>query len=169
MKKKIKTSQILSAYNVLNSAKLGSMADDDKVKAWKIACTLKPIATKFEEDSKDAADKLKPKDKDFAEKYQKAQEYERMVRIPNVDVDKLPMGPAEYAQFVNEVLIPYNNLVDAALKDFANKEVEVEFEPLSDEAFGKLMIGNDWTMGQSVALSDIVVGEDKPASKKGKK
>lgn len=168
MKKKIKTSQILSAYNVLNSAKMGSMSEDDKVKAWRIACTLKPIATKFEEDSKDAAEKLKPQGEDFTEKYQKAQEYERMVRTPNVDVDKLPMGVAEYSQFVNEVLIPYNKLVEKALEKFANKEVEVEFDPLSDEAFGKLIAANDWTMGQAVALSEIIVGEDiKP--KKGKK
>lgn len=156
MKKKIKTNEILAAYNILNAAKYASMGDDDKVKVWKIARILKPIATKFDEDSKDAAEKLKPKDKDFDEKYQKAQEYERMKRTPNADASKLPMGAAEYDQFINKVLVPYNKLVGKALEEFANKEVEVEFEPLSDEAFGKLMASNEWTMGQAVVLSEII-------------
>jgi hypothetical protein len=70
MTKKIKTSEILAAYNTLNSAKYGSMDDADKIKVWKITRVLKPIATKFDEDSKDAAEKMKPKDKDFDEKLQ---------------------------------------------------------------------------------------------------
>lgn len=156
MKKKIKTNEILAAYNILNAAKYASMGDDDKVKVWKIARTLKPIATKFEEDSKDAAEKMKPKDKDFAEKYQKAQEFERMKRTPNADASKLPMGAAEYDQFINDVLVPYNKLVGKALEEYANKEVEVEFEPLSDEAFGKLMASNEWSLGQTVVLSEII-------------
>ena len=60
MTKKVKTEQVLGAFNVLNTAKYAKMDDADKIKVWKIARALKPIATKFDEDSKDAAEKLKP-------------------------------------------------------------------------------------------------------------
>lgn len=166
MKKTIKTSEILAAYNILNSAKYGSMEDGDKIKVWKITRSLKPIATKFDEDSKDAAEKMKPKDKDFDEKLQKAQEYERIIRDPKADASKLPMGAAEYDAFI-EKFKKYNKLVEEAVKDFANKEVSVEIDAISDDTFGKLMSSNEWTMGQAVALSEIIVADEvKPVEKK---
>ena len=78
MKKNVKTSEILSVYQIISSAKYGKMSDEEKIKAWKIARKLKPVATKFEEDSKDAADKMKPSE-DFDQQLQKAQEYEPLL------------------------------------------------------------------------------------------
>ena len=167
MKKIIKTSEILAAYNVLNSAKYGSMEDADKIKVWKITRALKPIATKFDEDSKDAAEKMKPKYKDFDETLQKAQEYERVLRDPKADIKKLPMGAAQYDAFI-EKFKAYNKLVGKAVEDFANKEVTINIEPISDDAFGKLMASNDWTFGQTTALSEIICdnGETEEEPKK---
>ena len=76
MKKTVKTSEILSTFNVLSNAKYGKMEDSDKIKVWKICRKLKPIATKFDEDTKDAAEKMKPTE-DFDERLSKAQQYER--------------------------------------------------------------------------------------------
>ena len=174
MKKSIKTSEVLAAFNVLNSAKYGSMSDEDKIKVWKITRALKPIATKFDEDSKDAAEKMKPKyEGGFDETLQKAQEYERMIHDTKVDAKKLPMGAAEYDAFI-KVFKEYNKLVGKAVEQFADTKVKVEFEPLTEEAFGKLMASNtDWKMSQVMALSDIIC-EDAAAPadeepKKGKK
>lgn len=156
MKKTIKTSDILNAYNVLKLAKYGSMEDADKIKVWKIARALKPIATKFDDDSKDAAEKLKPEiDGGFDEVLGKAQEYERMVRDSKADMTKLPMGAAEYDAFITKFK-EYNKLVGKAVEEFANAENEIEFEPLSEDAFGKLIASNDWTVGQVEVLGDIV-------------
>jgi hypothetical protein len=173
MKKSIKTSEILTAFNVLNSAKYGSMSDDDKIKVWKITRALKPIATKFDEDSKDAAEKMKPKyEGGFDETLQKAQEYERMIRDTKVDAKKLPMGAAEYDAFIKEFKA-YNDLVGKAVEEFAKKEVTINIELLSDDAFGKLMASNDWTFGQTTALSEIICepaeAEEEEKPKKGKK
>ena len=152
----VKTSEILSAYNVLNGAKFGSMDDADKVKVWKIARALKPVATKFEEDNKDAAEKLKPEiEGGFDETLAKAQEYEALVR-ENGDMTKSPIGAAEYNAFVEEVK-KYNELVGKAIEEFANKEVSLSFEPLSEDAFGKLMTSNpDWKMAQVMLLDGII-------------
>jgi hypothetical protein len=150
----IKTEKVLGAYQVLNTAKYTKLDDGDKIKVWKIARAMKPIATKFDEDSKDAAEKMKPEGCD--EKLHDAQEYERVTKDVSADASNLKMGAAEYNAFIN-TLKGYNKLVTDAVKDFADKEVSVSFEPLSEDAFGKLMASNDWTMEQTVEIGMFIV------------
>lgn len=153
-KQTIKTEKVLNAYRVLSTAKYSKMDDSDKIKVWKIARTLKPVADKFEDDSKDAAEKMKPFE-DFDEKLSKAQDYERKMKDENLDASTLPMGAAEYSEFVGEFQ-KYNVLVNKAVREFAEKEVELEFDAISEEAFGKLMASNEWTMEQAMVLGDII-------------
>lgn len=154
MKKTIKTEKALAAFRVLNTSKYTKMTDEDKIKVWKIARALKPVAEKFDDDSKDAAEKFKPTE-DFAERLQKAQEFERM-RNAGEDMKGAPMGAAEYAEFIKEFQ-KYNKTVADAVKEFADKEVELEFDVLTEEAFGKLMASNEWDMSQVIAISEIVL------------
>jgi len=155
MKKKILTSKVLMAHQVLSTAKYGKLDDADKIKVWKIARKLAPVAEKFDADVKDASEKLKPTE-DFSERLMKAQEYEAMVRKPDCDAQKLPMGAAEYDVFIKE-LRKYNKLVDDAVREFGDKEVEIEFDSVSEDAFGKLMASNDWKMAQVVELGELIV------------
>lgn len=153
MKKTIKTSEVLSVYNVLNAAKYSKLDDADKIKVWKINRALKPTATKFDEDSKDAAEKMKPTE-DFQERLQKAQEYERLRQKhePTIDI----MTTADYDAFISEFK-KYNETVSNAVKEFADKEVEIEFEPITEDAFGKLLSSNEWTMEQATVVGEFIV------------
>lgn len=153
-KKTIKTDKVLQVWQVLGTAKYTKLDDADKIKVWKISRVLKPIAEKFDEETKDAAEKLKPT-KDFDQRLQDAQEYERVSKDASADASKLKMGAAEYGEFIKEVR-RYNQLVSDAVKDFAEKEVEVEFEPLSEDAFVKLMASNDWNYGQIMQIDLIM-------------
>ena len=47
-------------------------------------------------------------------------------------------------------------LMTAALKEFADEEVEVNIKPLTEEAFSKLMASNNWTLKQVDALEIII-------------
>lgn len=154
MKQTIKTEKVLAAFRVLSTAKYAKMSDEDKIKVWKIARKMKPVAERFEDDSKDAAEKMKPFE-DFDEKLSKAQDYERKMKDENLDASTLPMDAAEYSEFVGEFQ-KYNVLVNKAVMEFAEKEVELEFDALSEEAFGKLMASNEWTMDQVMMLGDII-------------
>ena len=156
MKTKITTEKVLNAYRIISGAKYTKMDDADKIKVWKIARALKPVADKFEDDSKDAADKMKPSE-DFADNLQKAQEFERITKEKDFDASKLPMGAAEYNEFIKKFQ-DYNRLVADAVKEFAEKEVEIEFEQLSEDSFGKLMASNEWTMEQTVEIGMLIVG-----------
>ena len=51
----LKTNDILNAFNVISNAKYTKLDDADKVKVWKIARALKPVADKFNDDRDDAA------------------------------------------------------------------------------------------------------------------
>ena len=155
MKKKEKTSAILGVYNVLSKAKYGKMDDADKIKLWKIARALKPTATQFEEDSKDAAEKLKPTE-DFSERLQNAQEFELAQKNNDVDASKLKMGAAEYYEFIKEFK-EYDKLVADAVKEFADKEVEVEFDSISEDAFAKLIASNEWTVEQTIEIGNFIL------------
>ena len=152
----MKTEDVLKAYQVISTAKYSKLDDADKIKVWKIARSLKPVAEKFREYSEDAQQKMKPND-DFDEQLMKAQEYEREIRKPDCDASKLPMGAAQYQEFVDEFKA-YQKLVNDTIKDFAEKEVEVSFDPISEDAFGKLMASNDWTLEQVATLGEIICG-----------
>ena len=151
----IKTEKVLAAHRVLSASKYQKLSDDDKIKVFKICVALKPIAKKFEEDSKDAAEKLKPCE-DHDQKLQQAQEYERVTRDPKGDASTLEMGAAEYNDFI-KLMQKYGKLVNEAMKEESEKEVEVEFEKISQEAFIKLMNSNDWTFTEAEAVGEIVM------------
>ena len=155
MKKvKLTTEKVLEAFNVVSTAKYGKLDDQDKVRVWKIARALKPTADKFADDRDDAAKKLLPTE-DFEERRAKAQQYQAMLGDKQADMTQAPMTPAEFWKFI-EASNSYNKLLADALGEFGKKEVEVEFEPLSEEAFGKLMASNDWTFDFALKLSEII-------------
>ena len=155
MKKvKIKTEKALEVFNILKGASYQKLTDEDKVKVWKAYRALHPVATKFDEDSKDAAEKLKPEG--FDEKLQNAQEYERVTKDPDADTSNLKMGAAEYGEFINGDWKNFNRLLSDAVKDFADAEVVIGLEPLSEDAFSKLMASNDWRMEQVRIVSEFI-------------
>jgi hypothetical protein len=154
-KKILKTENVLAAYRVLGGAKYAKLSDEDIIKVFKICIALKPIATKYDEDSKDAAEKLKPFD-DYDEKLAEAQEYDRVSRDKNADASQLKMGAAEFNEFI-KTMNHYQDLIDKALKDEMEKEVEVEFEPISEDALLKLMNSNDWTVAQAMVVGEVAM------------
>lgn len=148
------TEKVLAAFNVLSTAKYGKLDDADKIKVWKITRAMKPVADKFADDRDDAAKKLMPSE-DFEDRRIKAQKYQAMLGDKSADMGEAPMTPTEFWKFIEESN-GYNKLLADALNDFGSKEVEVEIETLSEDAFGKLMASNDWNMAQVVALDGIV-------------
>ena len=154
MKKiQIKNEEVLNAFNIINAANYKQLDDSDKIKLYKIARAMKPSARQFEDDSRDAAEKLKPEGIDA--KLEKAREYE--LKTKKGETDKLPMTAEEYQAFIQEEWLPFNSLVQKAVREFADKVVDLEFEPLSEEVFGKLMASNDWTIEKAMTIGALIV------------
>lgn len=148
--KTINTENALQAYNLLNVAKYNKMDDTDKITIFKITRALKPIATTFEDASKDAIEKMKFEG--FEDELAKAREYERKKKDGEED---LPISDDEYKAFIGK-LIEYDKLAKEAIKQLGEKEETIDVEPLSEDSFAKLMSSNDWTMEQAMIVGDIV-------------
>lgn len=153
MKKTIKTEKVLAVWHVLGSAKYTKMEDADKIKVWKISRALQPIATRHDEDRKDAFEKLKPEG--FNEKAERWNET-REKKIIGIS-DDLPMDDREFVEFTHRVINPYNQTVDKAIREFEEKKVTLTFDGLSEDAFGKLMASNEWTLEQAAEVSNLIV------------
>lgn len=149
----IRTEKILAAYNILAAAKYSKLEDADKLKLFKIARVLKPIAEQFDSDQKSLAEKFKPEGFDGKINAWNETREKTMLGIK----DGLPMTSEEFVDFNYKVIGPYNKSVKNASKEFAEKEVELEFEPISENAFLKLMNSNDWEFGKVAEISELIV------------
>lgn len=144
----MKSQEALAVYNILKGAKYTKMADADKMKAWKACRSLKSAATAFEDACKDAAQSLKP-DGDYDVQLRRAMQYEQ-------HRDQSDMTDEEYQAFI-ATFKEYNRLVGEAVKEYGDKEVEITFDPLTEEAFGALMASNDWNMQQVGVVEDYLL------------
>ena len=149
---KLKTIEIVKASKLLDEAKYQAMSDEDKVKLWKISRKLKPIADKYTEEKKDAELKLIPSE-NFHEEMHKGAAYEKFVQSKKEG--EPPISKEEYQQIMQKYL-DYQVLVNKALKELLNKEEEIEFEPFSEDAWGKLMSSNDWKIAELEPIAFLI-------------
>lgn len=152
MKKTLNTKTALDAWKVLSSAKYAKMSDDDKIALWKISKALKPVSTGYDEDHKGILQTLKPTE-DFDDKLMRWNET-RDKKGAGMK-DGLPMTDAEFVDFIYRFITPYNNSVEKAMKELESKKIELEYEPLSKDAFKALLNSNEWTMEQVTAIDFI--------------
>lgn len=167
--KKIKVSEIIAVSQILDSAKYTELEKADKSKLLRLTLAFKDVTDKFNEDTKTVAEKIKKSDfKDYDEHLLKVQEYERLQQTKG-DMSKAPIGAAEHDKFMNEEYIPFNELVNETMKPYAEKEISLDVELLSESAFDGLMSSNDWTIGQVKFLAGYIREEKKDKSKEEKK
>ena len=132
----MKTETILSLYTLLNTAKLTNLDDTDKINIIKFVRKIKPVYTQFEDAKNDALEKAKGEDHN---KYiQMLQQWQREGKETTLsEEDRIS---------VNTYFGNYEKLVTETLKDILEKEVEIEFDKLSEDGFTKLMASNDWNV-----------------------
>jgi hypothetical protein len=155
MSKKVKTKEVLVAWQVLGQAKYDKLDNDQKVRVFHIGQMLKPIATAFSDYSADAAEKMQPS-ADFQERLDKAKVYETMTANPKADMEQLPMGPAEYKEFMVKEYFPFDRLWKKAIKDEGDNEVDLKFDPISEEVLFALADANKWNVDQTTAVAAVV-------------
>ena len=140
---------------MLGAAKYDKLDSDQKVRVFHIGQQLKPIATAFSDYSADAMEKMQPS-ADFQERWDKAKVYETMTADPKADMEQLPMGPAEYKEFMVKEYFPFDRLWKKAIKDEGDKEVELKFDPISEEVLFALADANKWNVDQTTAVATVV-------------
>lgn len=151
MEKSLKTFEIMDAYRLLGNAKYHKLEDPDKIRVWKISRMLKPVAMQADEAQQDATRTMVPDS--FREQVIRAEEYKK-ARMAGIK-DKLPMTDREYLVYLAD-FNKYNALVAKAVEETFQKEVRLEFEPISEEAMGLLVACNDWPLSQVERLEWMI-------------
>lgn len=144
-----KVENIVSLYNVLKEAKLTKLADADKYTIIKILRKLRPTAEKFEEDKKEASERLKPEN--WEDIIAKAQQWQK-------DGNETTLTDEEKKE-INAVIIKYENSVRECIIEELNTEVEVDMPTISEAVFEKLMASNDWEAKTALLVADEIVTE----------
>lgn len=130
------TNDIVTAYRQINNAKLTKMEDAEKFALIKIVRQLKKVSTDFDDFLKDAQEKLKP------------DEFDKIVEKVQ---GKKELSPEEKAK-----LNKYNKDVAECLSEELEKEVELDFEPLSSESLGHFIASNDFSLNDILIIGDVV-------------
>ncbi len=141
MKKEVKTSDAVAAYDILNGLKLGKVDRESRFKVIRAARALKSISTAQKDFEKDAAERLKPEGWDELQKHLK--------------LGQRPQSDEERKAF--EVFVDYDSSVAECIRPQRDKSVEVELsEPLCDDELSSLTEENVLTVEQLMLLQDVI-------------
>lgn len=137
---KASVKQIVDAYNALGNAKSSTLDDAEKAKILKARKVMRPFVTEYEAFEKDC------------QEMHKYEGLEKDAELYNSVLNKSRQGKG------NEVteeeakawarVIEYDQKINKSLYEEGIKEVELEFEKLSEGSDVKLMSANDWTPKQ---------------------
>lgn len=134
--KTFKTIRIVDAYRKITPAKLTKMESAERSAILLAIRQLKKVATEYDDFLKDAQEKLKPDGFDAI--VGKIQKNEGLT--------------VEEASAFNK----YSKELDECMKPVADKEVELDFEPLSDAAMAHFIESNDFSVNDIFAIEDVI-------------
>lgn len=137
---KVSVKQIVDAYKLLDNTKSGTLDDPEKGKILKARKVMRPFVTEYEAFEKDCNEMHKYED------------LEKDVELYNSVLNKSRQGKGnevteEEANGWKRVM-EYDQKVRKSLHEEEIKEVEIEFDKLSEGSDVKLMSANDWTPKQ---------------------
>ena len=140
MEKTVTTENIVIAYNSLKGAKLTRLDTSEKFTAIKAMRVLKPVAASLQGFIEDAREKLRPEGFDIIER--KASAFDSL--------------SDEEKREVNAAINTYNADVARCISEEASKEHTLDFEPMTEETFGRLLDSNDLDMSTILVLQDVL-------------
>lgn len=130
--------KIAEAYAVLGKVKVTTLEDKEVMKVIKMRKAMRQTAEDYNAFLQDAQEKFKPEN--FDETIRKAEaEWKTMTE--------------QQRKEANQMVAEYNKKVADAVKPEAEKEVEIELEPLSDDSLSKLMKENSLTVAEAEIIA----------------
>lgn len=140
MKKTLKITAIAAVFNILRNASLTKMEETEKFAVVRAMRTLRPIASEFEAFVAEAREKLKP------------EYFEQLLEIERKGEDATP----DEREMHDKLGTEYVASVDRCIRPEAEKEVEVEIEPLTFEALCRLFATNDFKIDMMLMIEDVI-------------
>ena len=147
----MKTSDCIQAATSLRTAKVTKMEDKEKMTVIKAMRALDKVAKEYEELVKEVKEKLK--DERFEKMSRRGEEFNASHR----EGQALTTKEQQEVKELNAYFGNYNRRLDEVLKADYEREVTVEYERLTEDAFGRLVASNDFTVQDILNLETALV------------
>lgn len=145
----MKTIDAVKAYKALQSATLTGVDYPDNMKILKAMRAFRPIAENYDKDLEEGRKAFQ--DSSFEEMREKAMQHTKAVQSGSKD----GFLPAEEIAELNRYFGAYEMSCNALNRELDEKEVSVNTEPISEEAFGKFSASNNFKGEDLLLLSDV--------------
>lgn len=146
----MKTKEIAQSYLILKGAKLTKMDDEDKFKIIKAMREMRPIVDKYTTDEKEAIEKLE--DEEYKEMLEKADKHNNALKGD----EKSDILPPPELKKLQDYFTKTEELKNNCLRELQEEDHDLKFDKLSEEAFGKLIASNDFTVEQMLILEEVL-------------
>lgn len=137
---------IIEVYKALKEAKLTKMESKEKFAVIRIMRAVKPVAEEWDAFLSTVDEKLRGEGHE--EMVAKIQQWQK-------EGEQTTLTEEERRE-VNAYIMRYNKERSELLSSELAKEVEVKFEPLTEEAFERLIDSNDMTVEVLGLLSEAI-------------
>lgn len=142
----MKTSTVIEVYKALKEAKLTKMESKEKFAVIRIMRAVKPVAEEWDAFLSTVDEKLRGEGHE--EMVAKIQQWQK-------EGEQTTLTEEERRE-VNAYIMRYNREREELLHSELAKEVEVKFEPLTEEAFERFLDSNDMTVEVLGLLSEAI-------------
>ena len=147
----MKVSDCVKAFPILKEAKLTKMEDKEKLTVIKAVRAIGKVAKEYEELVTEMREKLK--DERFADMTRRAEQF----NASHQENQPLTAEEQQEVKELNDYFSDYNSRLGEVLKEEYEREVTVEYERLKEDAFGRLVASNDFTVQDILNLETALV------------
>ena len=147
----MKVSDCVNALSILKEAKLTKMEDKEKLTVIKAVRALDKVVKEYEALVKEVKEKLK--DERFKEMSRRGEDFNASHR----EGQTLTTKEQQEVKELNAYFGNYNRRLDEVLKADYEREVTVEYERLTEDAFGRLVASNDFTVQGIINIEAVLV------------
>lgn len=142
----MKVGEITKSYIILKEAKLTKMEDVDKFKVIRAMREMRPVVEKYSNDEKEAIEKLE--DEEYKSALDKAERHNNALK----EGDKSAILSHEELKDIQSYFEKVDKSKNECIKELQEEEKDLDFEKISQEALIKLIVSNDFTVGQMLYL-----------------
>lgn len=152
---KTTTAKVANIYPILDKANYSKMDKADRKALTKAMRHMKKVAAEYNDFREDAIKRLRP------EGFDKVAELIDKFNSLSQDERKEAFADPKY-QEAFRANGEYNNAINDCLKEEFDKEIELDFTPLTEDAVDKLLDSNkdDWALGLAIAVEEFLCSKE---------
>lgn len=153
MKKTIKMWRMIALYGILDAAKYTKMDSAARTLLIRAMCPMRRMTNDYNEFREDAVKRLRP------DNYDKVAGLVQRFAAMDAEAQKTAIAESPYKEAL-KANYEFNTALNGCMAEENEKEVDLDFAPLTDAAFDALCDSNpDWTLGQCMELQEVLCEE----------